>query len=150
MKHRKTYKIKNNNECHVYKLVNSKGEIEYIGETYDIKIRFTMHLTSSKSKFLGRKDLQIIVIKTFDNKKDAFHYQCSLQKELGFETDIEKSSKSKIAIKCYDISGNYVNNFNSIKEASRILSINAGNVCRVLKGIVKQTSGYTFEYDINH
>jgi predicted GIY-YIG superfamily endonuclease len=130
----------------VYKLVNSKNEIEYIGETSNLKTRLCMHLTSSKSKFKNRKDLQIIPVKEFFTKKEAFDYQCKLQKKLGFETDLEKYRKNRIPIICYDIHGNYIGIFNSLKDAANELNLNVGNVCRVLKNIVKQTSGYTFEY----
>lgn len=72
-------------------------------------------------------------------------------KEFGY-TNIKPSNKTQIAqkIACYDVTNPqdkiFVANFNSIGEASKTLSVDKGNISKVLKGILKQTKGFYFEY----
>jgi predicted GIY-YIG superfamily endonuclease len=79
---------------YVYKIVNSNNEIEYIGETTNTKNRWYNHI-GKNGKFYNRKDISIEIITQFDTKKEAYDYQCELQKNNGFETDLEKM-KSRI------------------------------------------------------
>jgi predicted GIY-YIG superfamily endonuclease len=79
---------------YVYKLENEI--VEHIGHSSDIARRYNQHIYqkpngSSCGKFYGRTDLKIIVVKEFDTRKEAFAYQCELQKEYGFVTDRDKS-----------------------------------------------------------
>jgi len=76
----------------VYKLINSLRIFEHIGETKHIQRRYNRH-TCIAGKFYGRKDLTIKTIKEFNNKKEAWDYQCKLQTEYGLETDRELCSK---------------------------------------------------------
>lgn len=78
---------------YVYELYNLLGTVEYVGETVDTKRRFNEHTKSKKGKFYKRTDININVVKEFDNKTDSFFYQCKLQKEYGLETDSEIFSK---------------------------------------------------------
>jgi predicted GIY-YIG superfamily endonuclease len=117
---------------YVYKILNSNNEIEYIGETKNPKTRLRNH-TSKNGKFHNRKDISIEIIKECRNKKSAFNYQCKLQKEFGFETDREKSSKNmkivqkiatyqkSIVVDYYDINGNFVKTYPSIFSAKKEL-----------------------------
>jgi predicted GIY-YIG superfamily endonuclease len=77
---------------YVYELVNLMGTIEYVGETVRPKIRFNEH-KSKDGKFYGRQDISMYIVKEFDNKKEAWNYQCQLQKEYGLITDSEQNSK---------------------------------------------------------
>lgn len=79
---------------YVYLLADSNNKVEYIGETKRPKGRFYQHTKSkpngsSCGKFYGRTDITMHVVNEFDNKKDAFNYQCELQKQYGFKTDRE-------------------------------------------------------------
>ena len=87
---------------YVYELYNLLGTIEYVGETTTPKHRFTQHKSSNQSsgngKFYNRTDISMNIVKEFTNKKDAYSYQCQLQKEYGLITDSEINSKSKKGI----------------------------------------------------
>lgn len=71
-------------------------------------------------------------------------------KQLGYmdNTPIKKEYTNK-KIACYDITDNekiFICNFDSIGIASKSLKIDKGNISKVLKGILKQTKGFYFEY----
>ena len=91
---------------YVYELVNLMGTVEYVGETTNPKSRFSNHKTKSNKvrggggKFKNRADIFFNIVKEFDTKEEAYDYQCKLQKEYGFETDLEKM---KSRIKMYNI-----------------------------------------------
>lgn len=78
---------------YVYKL-ESADKIEHIGHTKNPKFRYYQHIKakpngSSCGKFYNRFDLQLNIVKEFDDRKEAYAYQCELQKQYGFATDIE-------------------------------------------------------------
>lgn len=83
----------------VYKLVNNEGKIVYIGETLNPRVRFNLHV--SKNGKFKREDVSMVIIKSFDNKSDAFNYQCELQLKYGLQTDKEKCKISNSYIKNY-------------------------------------------------
>ena len=80
----------------VYELFNSQGEVEYVGETGNPNQRFYSHTKKKAGKFYGRTDISMRIVKDFDNKKEAFYFQCNLQKEHNLETDIEKRGNPMI------------------------------------------------------
>jgi len=132
----------------VYKLINGNGEIEYIGHTLNLKSRLVTHLTSKKSKFLGRKDLLIIPIKQFHTRKEAYDYQCELQKELGFVTDREKSIKGSLCtckkVLCFDYYTNqFISEYNSVSEAARNINVRPHHISRVLNS-KRRVKSYKF------
>jgi hypothetical protein len=69
---------------YVYEIVNLMGTVEHVGETGNPKQRFKNHRAK---KFKGRQDLTYNIVKEFDNKIDAFDYQCKLQEEYEIITD---------------------------------------------------------------
>ena len=81
---------------YVYELYNSLGTIEYVGETSRPLERFQNHIRHKPNpnngigKFYGRMDITMNIVKEFDNKTEAYRFQCQLQKEYGFITDSEK------------------------------------------------------------
>jgi predicted GIY-YIG superfamily endonuclease len=89
---------------YVYEIRNSLGIVEYVGETANPKERFGRHVwrrpcltkkgnvSNGVGGFYGRTDVSLNIVKEFDNRKDAFNYQCELQKEYGFKTDSEKQA----------------------------------------------------------
>ena len=81
---------------YVYELYNLLGTVEYVGETINPKDRFRKHTKSKAGKFYGRADIQMNVVKDFDNKKEAYSYQCKLQKHYGLKTDIDLLSEGQI------------------------------------------------------
>lgn len=58
---------------------------------------------------------------------------------------LNHSSMSK-AIVQYDLNGNFIQEFPSIREASRVLGFNMCNIKECCKGRYKQTHGYIFKY----
>lgn len=76
----------------VYKLVNTKGEVEYVGETTNPRIRFSNH-RNKYGKFSGREDLEMVVLEYYDTRKEAYLKQIELQISLGLITDREKMSR---------------------------------------------------------
>jgi hypothetical protein len=56
---------------------------------------------------------------------------------------LSKTTKSIIQ---YDLKGNFINNWNSITEASIKLNINPSTIIRVLKGTYKQGKGFIWRY----
>ena len=105
---------------YVYELYNLLGTIEYVGETTVPKHRLRCHKCKSKSsgngKFYGRTDISMNIVKEFNSKKEAYAYQCQLQKQYGLETDAETNSKSKKGIpKSVEHNKN-----NSLAQKSRI------------------------------
>ena len=88
----------------VYEIVNTMGTIEYVGETYDIEQRFLNHISKS-GKFYKRQDIIINIVAEFPTRKEAYAYQCKLQNEYGWESDLDKHQVKLTCPHC---------NFNSI------------------------------------
>jgi len=143
---------------YVYELVNLMGTIEYVGETMNPKRRFCDHKCLS-GKFANRNDIFMNVVCEFNNRRDAWDYQCELQSEYGFESEHEMrikysklgSSKGgdvvKRPISCYiNSTKEFISDFNSLTDAANELKISVGNIGNVLSGRYKQTNGYYFKY----
>ena len=45
--------------------------------------------------FYGRQDISMHIVEEFDNKTDAWFFQCKLQKEWGFKSDAETNSEAR-------------------------------------------------------
>jgi len=82
----------------VYELINLLGTIEYVGETQNPSERFNSHTKvkpgKAMRKFYGRQDIIMNIVAEFDNKKDAYDYQCKLQSHYGLITDSELLSQA--------------------------------------------------------
>lgn len=53
--------------------------------------------------------------------------------------------KSKIQINQYDVNGNFIQSFNSMRDAEKQLGIDHGNISRCCNGIYKHTNGFIFK-----
>ena len=87
---------------YVYELVNLMGTVEHVGETLYPKKRLSDHC-GKNGKFYGRQDISMHIVKEFNNKQEAWDYQCKLQKEYGLITDAENQSQyfvKKISLPC--------------------------------------------------
>lgn len=68
------------------------------------------------------------------------------------KTLLDKYSKGEIKptktspIDVYDLNGNYIKSFTTIRECSRELNIHVSSIIRVLKGIYSQAKNYQFKY----
>lgn len=78
---------------YVYELYNQMGTIEYVGETVNPKGRLKVHKCIA-GKFHKRNDIRMYIVKDFDNRKDAYNYQCELQIQYGFVTDYKVRTKN--------------------------------------------------------
>jgi predicted GIY-YIG superfamily endonuclease len=144
---------------YVYEIVNLMGTIEYVGETATPKRRWHDHHKPS-GRFGNRSDVFMSIVCEFDNRKEAFNYQCELQEQYGFETDFNKLKRKQrltgkmladlksTPIIAFDKNTNYINEFVSLQSAARELNLHASNICKVLKQKIKSTGGYTFEYKV--
>jgi len=141
---------------YVYELINLMGTIEYVGESKNPQSRIKNHL-SKNGKFHKRSDIIMNIICQFDNRKDAFNYQCELQKQYGFETDFEKNLRGgptgrnahKKSILCFDFTTNkLLKQYDAITDAAMELNIHSAQICRVLKGERNKCHGYRFEYKL--
>jgi len=87
---------------YVYELYNLVGTVEWVGESVNPKSRLYSHTkrknypTNGNGKFYGRTDISMNIVAQFDNRIDAWDYQCKLQKEYGLNTDRETNSKAHI------------------------------------------------------
>jgi predicted GIY-YIG superfamily endonuclease len=79
---------------YVYELFNLVGTIEYVGETSNPTERLYNHTKKKSGKFYNRVDIQMNIVKEFDNRKDAYYYQIELQKQYNLVTDSEIKSKT--------------------------------------------------------
>jgi hypothetical protein len=88
---------------YVYELINLLGTVEYVGESHKPKYRFRQHIKkkpfgkdgkkhSGLGKFYGRQDIIMNIVKEFSDRKDAWEFQCELQKVYGLLTDRQKLS----------------------------------------------------------
>ena len=141
----------------VYQLVNGNGKVEYVGHTKNPKTRLNNH-TCVNGKFAGRTDLRLEVIKSgFRKKSRAFEYECKLQKELGWETDKEKSSRlckaiqqmgtdcRKVSIAAYKTTGEFLGIFPSILSAANHFNIYTSLIDNVINNRQKSTFGLIFK-----
>ena len=144
---------------YVYEIVNLMGTIEYVGEStrpYERFINHTKHKGSpnnSFGRFYGRTDVFMNLAAEFDNKIDAFEYQCELQKQYGLISDRDKHANNKSYRKAniilqYDINGNFIKEYPSLCKAGETLSIAKQMIKRVCDKEYKQTHGYIFRYKI--
>ena len=141
----------------VYQLVNGNGKVEYVGHTKNPKTRLNNH-TCVNGKFACRTDLRLEVIKSgFKKKSQAFDYECKLQKELGWETDLEKSSRylreaqkmfteeKCMPVAAYKITGEFLGIFPTILETARSFDLHTNLVWKVINNKQKSTKGYIFK-----
>ena len=137
---------------YVYEIVNLMGTVEYVGETTQPTQRFANHKRKLRSpgsgRFGNRSDVFMNIVKEFDNKLDAFEYQCTLQKEYGLKTDKEIRGNVKIPILAYDKNGKFIAEFESTTIAANILNIKQPAISYVINGKRKHAKGYTFQYKI--
>lgn len=152
-------------EKYVYELINSLGIVEYVGETNNPDRRFREHTTHKpgyeNGKFYKRNDIKMNVVSKFSNAADAREFEGELKIKYGLEWS-EFTRTSKVgkytakqnslkyrakAVFVYDYKTNkLINEYYSLREACRELSIHPGLCIEVLKGIRKQTKGFYLKY----
>jgi len=124
----------------VYKLVNTDGIIEYIGQSKNPLERFKYnHL---KDRFKDRYDLSIHIIKEFDSLTNALNYECEMKTKYGFKCT-EKLT-GHIPLEVYTKNDIYVGSYISLTEASNELNLDISGISYVLNGKRKTHRGYKF------
>ncbi len=149
---------------YVYKVKEKKtNKVIYIGETKSAHIRWNAHVSSDGYFNRHEHYMDVIDEYPFNNKKDAFNYQCELQKHYGLETDLKtlrknglngayiknklynKTGKFKRAVLAYEYNTNkFIGEYESTREAQR--KLNVSNLNKVLNKTYKQVGGYYFKY----
>jgi hypothetical protein len=146
----------------IYKLQFSNNKI-YIGQTKNLKKRLYNYINKSETKGhlvkkailkYGLSNVNIEILKICDDKEDlnnseiyyiSFYNSCDLSKGYNLalggnsnkpsnQTLIKKiESSKKIKVGQYDLNGNLITIFNSVKEASRELNISDSDIHRCCK-----------------
>jgi len=160
------------NKFIIYKLQFTNNKI-YIGQTKNLKRRLYEYCSKNETNghFVkkailkyGHSNVELEIIKICDSFEElnlseiyyiSLYNSCDLLKgynlSLGGNTNVPSSqtiikkieSSKKVKVGQYDLFGNLINIFNSVKEASRILNINDSDIhrCCKNKGI---RNGYLF------
>jgi predicted GIY-YIG superfamily endonuclease len=149
---------------YVYKIKEKKtNKVVYIGETKNPTHRWNVHV-SNQGKFNKNEHyMDIIDEYVFNNKKDAFNYQCNLQIQYGFQTDyktlqnngvigaaarkiaFDKRGINATTLLCYNYqTKKFIREYKSLREAQRHLNVT--NIDKVLNKKYKQVGGYYFKY----
>jgi predicted GIY-YIG superfamily endonuclease len=87
---------------YVYELTDQNGKVVYVGESVRPQTRLYEHTRrqprhrSGYGRFYGRTDLTLEVVAQFDNRKDSFNHQCSLQVQYGLDTDTYSMRKNSV------------------------------------------------------
>ena len=139
----------------VYLLRNiNTGEIEYVGCSQNPKQRMYNHTKVKPTEgitgigmFYGRDDLEIVVVKEFTDKKEAYDYEGQLKLQYGFEwTEISNAKEFHVFLyKTKKLVGKY----RSFNKAQTELNFNLGNMCQVIAGKRNHTNGYYGRYETN-
>lgn len=83
----------------VYKIVNSNGVVEYVGQTKNIKQRTYQHFNrkpgTNHGLFYGRKDVIIEIIEYVRTRKEAFKIEAYWQNFYGFIPERKKTAIAK-------------------------------------------------------
>ena len=141
----------------VYLLRNTNtGEVEYVGSTQNPKRRLFQHTkakpgySKGEGKFYGRTDLELVPVKEFTDRSEAFQYEGKLKLQYGFEWTEMMNLKSAKPIKIFNYKTNeLVGMYDSLFDACNQLNVDKGNLSRVVNGIKKQTKGYYGRYETN-
>lgn len=138
----------------VYLLRNTNtGEIEYVGCTQNPKQRMYNH-TKVNPKYGGgvgmfykRTDLEMVIVKEFDDKIEALDYEGKLKLQYGFEwTEIKNAKEFHVfSYKTKKLVGKY----RSFNKAHTELQFNFGNMCQVIAGKRKSANGYYGRYKVD-
>jgi predicted GIY-YIG superfamily endonuclease len=148
----------------VYKIKEKKTDkVIYIGETNRPHFRWNIHTSNQGSFNRNEHYMDVIDEYPFANKKDAFNYQCELQKLYGLKTDYEtlkiNATNGALATNrifnetgklyrpvlayCYK-TDKLIGEFYSTREAER--KLNVSNINKVLHNKAKRAGAYYFKY----
>jgi hypothetical protein len=84
------------------------------------------------------------IVQSIKNKRQSKGRSYKYYEEGDIKCEVYET-KNSIAIKCNELNKKYI----SIREAARILNLDAGGISKVCKGKAKTCGGYTFSFDNN-
>jgi len=132
----------------VYLLRNTDTqEVEYVGCTQNPKRRIYQHTrvkpgySKGEGKFYGRTNLELVPVKEFTDKREAYHYEGKLKKQYGFEWNEYSSHSIEVEVFEYKTK-KLVGKFISVNQASIKLGINQSNLNASMRGKRTHANGY--------
>jgi hypothetical protein len=156
------------------------NKIRYIGKTTYPKNRLSGHMTESKDINVINYRIKWIrkLISLGLKPKIVYLKVCSILEFVKYETEyiqiysnnkltnsdetgqgntnrkrevLERQSKnSGREVYQYDLNGNFLKKFRSIRSAASELNLNHGNISRCCNGIFKHTGSYIFKYKLTN
>jgi hypothetical protein len=153
------------------------GEIRYIGKTKNPKSRLSGHITESKDiEVVNYRIKWIRKLISLDLKPNiVFLKVCSVNDFVKYETEYIKiysnnrltnsdetgqgntnrkrevlnrqSENSGKKVYQYDLNGNFIKEYRSVRKAAVELKTNHANISRCCNGEYKHTMGFIFRYD---
>ena len=142
--------VKNCLSGRILKLCNDKDGYKIIN-LYKNGVRKTygVHRLVSKAFLTNPNNLPQVNHKDEDktnNRVDNLEW-CDAKYNLNFGTAQErKAKKISKSIVQFNKNGNFINEYQSAREAERKTGINQGNICRVCQGERKSAGGYVWKY----
>lgn len=163
--------------AYIYALIDPIHlNVRYVGKTIRPKERFKEHLKEClslktyKDKWLNKlksknlipifKVLKICSLSEFEKYEEFYikKYQSRFltnsdesgqgnknrKREL-----VENSNFNRKIVYQYNLNGDFIQEYKSVRECSRQLNINHANITRCCNGISKHASGFIFRYDNN-
>lgn len=76
---------------YVYALMDSNGNVVYVGETKSTRWRLYDHTRRKRGKFYGRTDIRLHVLSAHETRSESYWAQCHLQKVFGLRSEDEMS-----------------------------------------------------------
>ena len=162
--------------AYIYALLDPRdNEVRYIGKTINPTKRLSEHLADSKREYnyrsmwiksLVRENLKPLIkflkicplsdfvkyeteyIKLYKNDKLTNSDETG-QGTVGRRQEIiDKVSKrmGRIVYQ-YDLDGNFIKEYKSVRDAAKFLSLSHSNISRSCNGISKHAGGFIFRYD---
>lgn len=156
------------------------NEVRYVGKTSNPKYRLSGHITECKKETVKHRRAKWIKNLLKNNLKPiiSFIKVCPLSEFEKYETEYikiyssykltnsdetgqgnknrKKDILNKISKKMgrkvyqYDLNGNLIEEYRSVRVAAKKLSLNHSNISRCCNGIFKHTGGYIFKYEITN
>ena len=163
--------------AYIYALIDPRNnQVRYVGKTINPQTRKYQHV-SERLKFkhykarwiltlyeLGLRPIfKILEICPLSNFEDRETYYISLYKSKSLTNSddsgqgnknrkrelIENANYRSRIVYQFDLDGNFITEYKSVREAARKLKLNHANISRVCNNISKHTNGFIFTYDRN-
>jgi hypothetical protein len=165
------------NIAYIYALIDPRtNQVRYVGKTINPQTRKYQHVSERlifnhyKSRWiltlhkLGLRPIfKILEICPLSNFEDRETYYISLYKSKALTNSddsgqgnknrrrelIENANYKSRIVYQFDLDGNFITEYKSVREAARKLKLDHANISRVCNNIYKHTNGYIFTYDKN-